>query len=57
MRVESFNAGLYFEAHEALEAPRREESGQVRDLYRGILKVGAVYLHIAHHNYSQFIFQ
>lgn len=49
--MEAFNAGHFFEAHEALEAAWRDESGPVRDLYRGILQVGVVYLHITRHNY------
>ena len=49
--MELFNLGRYFEAHEALEAAWRAESGPVRDLYRGILQVGVVYLHITNHNY------
>ena len=49
--MELFNQGRYFEAHEALEAAWRAETGPVRDLYRGILQVGVVYLHITHHNY------
>jgi uncharacterized protein len=49
--MELFNHGHYFEAHEALEAAWRDESGPVRDLYRGILQVGVIYLHITHHNY------
>ena len=50
--MELFNAGHYFEAHEALEAAWREETGPVRDLYRGILQVGVTYLHIKHNNYD-----
>ncbi len=46
-----FNSGYYFKAHEALEAAWRAESGPIRDLYRGILQVGVVYLHITHGNY------
>jgi uncharacterized protein len=49
--LELFNLGRYFEAHEALEAAWRDESGPVRDLYRAILQVGVVYLHITNHNY------
>jgi predicted metal-dependent hydrolase len=49
--MELFNLGRYFEAHEALEAAWRAESGPVRDLYRGILQVGVVYLHIKQYNY------
>ena len=49
--MELFNQGRYFEAHEALEAAWQAESGPVRNLYRGILQVGVVYLHITNHNY------
>ena len=49
--MELFNQGRYFEAHEALEPAWRAESGPVRDLYRGILQVGVVYLHITQYNY------
>ena len=49
--MELFNQGRYFEAHEALEAAWRAESGPVRDLYRAILQVGVVYLHITQYNY------
>ena len=47
-----FNAGEYFEAHEALEAAWNEEKGPVRDLYRGILQIAVVYLHITRRNYQ-----
>lgn len=47
-----FNAGRYFEAHEALEEAWKEEEGSVRDLYRGILQIAVVYLHIKRRNYS-----
>ena len=47
-----FNAGKYFEAHEALEIAWLEEKGRVRDLYRGILQVGVAYLHITRSNYN-----
>jgi len=46
-----FNAGAYFEAHEALENAWRAEQGPVRDLYRGILQVGVAYYHILRGNY------
>jgi uncharacterized protein len=46
-----FNAGEYFEAHEALEIAWRDEQGPVRDLYRGILQVGVAYYHIQRGNY------
>jgi predicted metal-dependent hydrolase len=49
--MEAINHGHYFEAHEALEAAWRDESSPLRNLYRGILQVGVVYLHITRHNY------
>jgi len=47
-----FNAGKYFEAHEALEDAWNEEMGPVRDLYRGILQIAVVYLHVTRRNYN-----
>jgi predicted metal-dependent hydrolase len=45
------NRGRYFEAHEALEAAWREEPGEIRSLYQGILQAAVVYLHICRSNY------
>jgi len=47
-----FNAGKYFEAHEALEDAWNAERSKVRDLYRGILQIAVVYLHITRRNYN-----
>ncbi|HUF00350.1 MAG TPA: DUF309 domain-containing protein [Anaerolineales bacterium] len=47
-----FSAGKYFEAHEALEDAWNDEKGKVRDLYRGILQIAVVYLHITRRNYN-----
>ena len=47
-----FNAGHYFEAHEALEIAWLEENSKVRELYRGILQVAVVYLHVTRGNYN-----
>jgi hypothetical protein len=47
-----FNAGEYFEAHEALEDAWNAERGPVRELYRGILQIAVVYLHITRQNYN-----
>lgn len=47
-----FNAGEYFEAHEALEDAWNAEPGRIRDLYRGILQIAVVYLHITRRNYE-----
>jgi predicted metal-dependent hydrolase len=49
--MEAFNTGNYFKAHEALETAWRDEFGPIRDLYRGILQVSVVYLHITRHNF------
>jgi uncharacterized protein len=46
------NAGEYFEAHEALENAWNAEKGKVRDLYRGILQIAVVYLHVTRKNYN-----
>jgi hypothetical protein len=46
-----FNAGHYWESHEALEAAWIAEKGAVRDLYRGILQAAVVYLHVTRANY------
>lgn len=46
-----FNAREYFEAHEALEDAWNAERSRVRDLYRGILQIAVVYLHITRGNY------
>lgn len=47
-----FNMGEYFEAHEALEDAWNAEPGKVRELYRGILQIAVVYLHITRRNYN-----
>ncbi|MEW6286753.1 MAG: DUF309 domain-containing protein [Chloroflexota bacterium] len=47
-----FNAGEYFEAHEALEHAWKAEGGAAKNLYRGILQVAVAYLHIRRGNYN-----
>lgn len=47
-----FNAGEYFEAHEALEDAWNAEKGKVRELYRGILQIAVAYLHVIRGNYN-----
>jgi predicted metal-dependent hydrolase len=47
-----FNAGEYFEAHESLEDAWNAELGKVRELYRGILQIAVVYLHVRRANYN-----
>jgi predicted metal-dependent hydrolase len=46
-----FNAGEYFEAHEALEDAWKAEKGKIRELYKGILQIAVTYLHITRGNY------
>ncbi len=47
-----FNEKKFFEAHEELEIAWRDEKGEIRNLYRGILQVGVFYLHITRRNYA-----
>jgi predicted metal-dependent hydrolase len=48
--IRLFNRGLYFEAHEELEAAWRSETGRIRELYQGILEAGVTYLHLRRGN-------
>lgn len=48
--VALFNAGHFFEQHEALEAAWRAEPGPVRALYQGILQTGVGLLHLQRNN-------
>ncbi|HAV75766.1 MAG TPA: hypothetical protein DCX53_00265 [Anaerolineae bacterium] len=50
--LDLFNAGEYFEAHEALEDAWIAENGDAKNLYRGILQTAVVYLHITRRNYN-----
>jgi hypothetical protein len=50
--LQLFNAGDYFDAHEALEDAWNDERGKIRDLYRGILQIAVTYLHITRGNYN-----
>ena len=47
-----FNAGKYFEAHEALENAWNAEEGDAKDLYQGILQIAVSYVHITRGNYN-----
>ncbi|MEX1143377.1 MAG: DUF309 domain-containing protein [Anaerolineales bacterium] len=49
--IELFDSGHYWEAHEALEAAWKDETGPQRYLYQGILQVGVVYLQIERNNF------
>jgi len=43
--VRQFNEGRYFACHETLEELWKEEKGDVRNLYKGILQIGIGLLH------------
>jgi rubrerythrin len=47
-----FNEGEFFEAHEELETAWRDEAGEIRNLYKGILQVAVAYLHITRGNFE-----
>ncbi|MHB8778842.1 MAG: DUF309 domain-containing protein [Anaerolineales bacterium] len=47
-----FNEGEFFRAHEELEEAWKDEAGEVRKLYRGILQIAVTYLHITRGNYD-----
>jgi CheY-like chemotaxis protein len=49
--LEEFNRGLFFEAHESLEAAWKEDVSAGRDLYQAILQVAVAYLQIERGNY------
>ncbi len=50
--IEYFNRGMFFEAHEELEAAWKAEPGAVRNLYRGILQVAVAYHHLERDNFN-----
>lgn len=49
--IRLFNAGEYYECHEALEAIWLEEKGPIRYLYQGILQVGVGFHHLGNGNF------
>lgn len=49
--LELFNQHEFFEAHEMLELAWRDETGPIRELYRGILQISVAYHHILRGNY------
>ena len=50
--IKLFNRREFFEAHEALEDAWRTTDTPLRELYRGILQISVVYLHITRGNYA-----
>jgi predicted metal-dependent hydrolase len=50
--IGQFNRGEYYECHETLEEIWREEQGEIRNLYKGILQVGVAIFHAKRSNLS-----
>lgn len=46
-----FNSGRFFECHESIEEIWQQESGEVRDLYKGLIQVAAAFVHISRANF------
>ena len=49
--IQLFNQGRYWDAHEALEEAWIDETGPARQLYKGILQAGVMYLQIERKNF------
>lgn len=47
---DQFNSRQYFECHESLEEIWQEETGDVRDFYKGLIQVAAAFVHITREN-------
>jgi len=48
--LELIKKGEYFDAHEVIEDAWRNEPGEIRQLFQGILQVAVIYLHISKGN-------
>ena len=46
-----FNAGLFFEAHEAWEEVWLESPRELRNLYQGLIQVAAAFVHLQRNEY------
>ena len=46
-----FNSGQFFECHETFEEIWQEETGAVRDLYKGLIQVAAAFVHLSRANF------
>lgn len=46
-----FDERQYWHAHEALEAAWKEDASKARELYKGILQAGVIYLQIERRNF------
>ena len=49
--IEEFNRENWFSCHEILEALWREEVGEIRDFYQGLIKIAAALHHWRNGNY------
>ena len=48
--IRLFNEGLYYECHEEIEHEWHAESGEIRNLYQGILQIGVGFHHASNGN-------
>lgn len=48
---DQMNGGMYFDCHETLEEIWQEESGPVRDLYKGLIQIAAAFVHVGRNNH------
>src|SRR6185312_13732737 len=46
-----FNAERFFECHESIEEIWQQETGPVRDLYKGLIQIAAAFVHISRANF------
>jgi len=44
--IELFNREKFFEAHEILELRWRQEQGEARDYYHGLIQIAATFVHL-----------
>lgn len=47
-----FNEARFFDCHEWLEEIWQEETGEVRDLYKGLIQVAAAFVHLSRGNFT-----
>ena len=48
--IRLFNEGLYYECHEEIEHEWHAETGEIRNLYQGILQIGVGFHHASNGN-------
>lgn len=44
--IDLFNGEKFFEAHEILESRWRQEQGEARDYYHGLIQIAAAFVHV-----------